>query len=164
MALGAVLRISIAAVLEVCGVELSVWPLRKSACVNGDCDAGLLAGHHFLTAAEMEYADLPSGSSMAVRPDARRFTPELLFGFNPPWVPSHREFDLAVGKLPPIFNDRLVSAGRIGIENLARLEARNLQRQRKGFAQKVIILYLAQVAQIARPAGQIPWTFHSIKL
>jgi hypothetical protein len=50
MALGAVLRISIAAVLEVCGVQPSVGPLRKSACVSGDCDDCLLAGHNFLTA------------------------------------------------------------------------------------------------------------------
>ena len=36
MALRAVLRISIAAVMEVCGVEFSVGRLRKSACVSDD--------------------------------------------------------------------------------------------------------------------------------
>jgi hypothetical protein len=45
---------------------------------------------------------------------------------------SHREFDLAVGKLAPVFDNSHVTTCRIFVENLARLEARgNVKVSRK---------------------------------
>jgi hypothetical protein len=75
---------------------------------------------------------------------------------------SHREFDLAVGKLPSLFYYRHVTAGRKFVENLARLKPGGLQWQPKSFVLQGIILPFAQVMQIARPIRDIARLSHCV--
>lgn len=54
---------------------------------------------------------------------------------------------MTIWKLPPIFDD-----GRgTYIENSTRFEARGVQRQDECFAEKAVLIQLAEVAQFARP-------------
>ena len=64
--------------------------------------------------------------------------------------PSHREFDLPVGKLTPILDDGHVPAGGICIEDLARLWAGLRDRQRKRLTYEAIAFKFATVPLIAR--------------
>jgi hypothetical protein len=75
---------------------------------------------------------------------------------------SHREFDLAVGKLAPVFDNSQVTAGRKFVEDLARLKAGGLQWQPESFALEGIILPFAQVTQIARPIRDIARLSHCV--
>ena len=75
--------------------------------------------------------------------------------------PPHREFDLSVGKLAPIFNDGHIIAGRILVQYLPGLKTGRVQRQRKCFAQEAnFASQPADVAQFARPVCNISRALH----
>jgi hypothetical protein len=75
---------------------------------------------------------------------------------------SHREFDLPVGKLAPVFDDGHVTAGQDIRREFARLKPGGLQWQPKSFVLEGIILPFAQVTQIARPIRDIARLFHCV--
>ena len=58
-----------------------------------------------------------------------------------------REFDPAVGELPPVLDDRHVAALRKAIEDFAGLPARRVNRQGEGLG----------LLQARQPVGQILW-------
>src|SRR5450759_5370391 len=95
---------------------------------------------------------------------ARGFPPKQLFADSPRALirsrkPSHRELDLPVGKLTPVFDNRHVAALRILIENLARLKARRVQGQGKSLSEKTVIRQPAEVTQFERPVSNVSWPF-----
>jgi hypothetical protein len=55
--------------------------------------------------------------------------------------PPHRELDLTVGKLPPVFDDRHVATGRISIQDLPGLRPGLLERQRERFSDQTIVAF-----------------------
>jgi hypothetical protein len=76
--------------------------------------------------------------------------------------PADRKFDLAVGKLAPVFHDRHVTVGRTFIENLARLKPGCLKRQYDGFVQEDVILPFAEVARTMQPVRDAARLFHCV--
>jgi hypothetical protein len=59
----------------------------------------------------------------------------------------HREFDLAVGELPPVLDNRHVAALRKTIEDFTGLPASRVNRQGEGL----------RLLQAGQPVGQILW-------